>query len=86
MAQGKVKACRFPHNPEEFWGPKARARTKAPAGTAVDASASSSAGAVAGERDEHVVSEPCGILEESGVEVTAERESEEPAAKLPRNS
>eukprot|EP00614_Pseudopedinella_elastica_P005243 CAMPEP_0172598562 /NCGR_PEP_ID=MMETSP1068-20121228/18596_1 /TAXON_ID=35684 /ORGANISM="Pseudopedinella elastica, Strain CCMP716" /LENGTH=636 /DNA_ID=CAMNT_0013398471 /DNA_START=37 /DNA_END=1947 /DNA_ORIENTATION=+ len=30
----KAKACRFPMNPEDFWGPKARARTvKRPPGT-----------------------------------------------------
>ena len=26
----KTKATRFPHNPEEFWGPKARARRQKP--------------------------------------------------------
>lgn len=38
----KPKACRYPQNPEENWGPKARARTthkKEDTKQAVDASA-----------------------------------------------
>jgi len=71
----KPKAQRYPHNPEDHWGPKARARTvKAPT------TAASTAGAAAGAGTE--TSNGNGSCVEAGN--TDEADGEEPAAKQAR--